>query len=228
MTVRFTWLFVSSMFVLGSACGDSAHRSAHRSPTLPVAVEDPAPALVHEALAARRAIAIERLHAYGEARVYPVDAEGLPTGVFRDARGVRCPMSELIFLSGRGDLVDQVVAENNRLKLADVHDGPLMAWMLESGLTQEEIIAVQGLMEYQFPGQLEGGRESLLVNTVNAIVTEKVASAEAMLRAGTPVSLAIAATRLTTPQRQALVAEHAAHAAHAAHAPTQVQVVTRN
>lgn len=219
MSVRFTWLFVSSMIVLGSACGDGAHRGA----TMPVAAEDPAPELVRDALAVRRAVAIERLHAYGEARAYPVDETGMPTGVFRDARGVRCPMSELIFQSGRSDLVDQVVRENNRLKLADVHDGPLMAWMLESGLTQEEIIEVQGIMEInQIPGRLEGSNHQfMIVNTVNAIdiVTEKVAQAEDMLRAGTPVSLTIAATRLTRHQRQALVAEHAA---------TRIRVGARN
>src|SRR5258706_9812944 len=73
-----------------------------------------------ESLAARRAKTIERLHAYRVAEVFPTDAVGLPLGVFRDDKGVRCPMSELIFLSGRSDLVDAVVKLDNKLRLADV------------------------------------------------------------------------------------------------------------
>ena len=72
-------------------------------------------------LAARRAQMIGWLHDYAVAGVYPTDAAGQPLSVFRDANGVRCPMAELIHKSGRDDLVDAVVAENNAVRLADVH-----------------------------------------------------------------------------------------------------------
>src|SRR5258706_2250486 len=80
-------------------------------------------------LAARRAQMIGWLHDYGVAGVFPTDDAGQPLSVFRDPRGVRCPMAELVHKSGRDDLVDAVVAENNTVRLADVHDGPLHEWI---------------------------------------------------------------------------------------------------
>ena len=59
-------------------------------------------------LAQRRAQMIAWLHDYAQAGQFPQDADGNPLSVFRDARGVRCPMAELIYRSGHGDLVDQV------------------------------------------------------------------------------------------------------------------------
>jgi hypothetical protein len=103
------------------------------------------PASITE-LAGRRAQMLQWLHEYTEAGVYPTDERGMPMSVFRDARGVLCPMAALIARSGHADLVDAVARTNNRLRLADVHDGPLYDWMLSSGLTRDEIIMVQGAM----------------------------------------------------------------------------------
>src|SRR5690349_21321172 len=89
---------------------------------------------VREKLAARRAKVIERLEAYRKAEVFPTDALGLPLGVFRDDKGVRCPMSELVFLSGRSDLVDAVVKLDNKIRFADINGGPILDWLLQSGL----------------------------------------------------------------------------------------------
>ena len=80
------------------------------------------------------------LHEYAAAGVFPRDDAGRPLSVFRDTHGVRCPMAELIFRSGHADLVDQVATTHNNLRLADVHSGPLYAWILASGLTQEEVV----------------------------------------------------------------------------------------
>ena len=103
------------------------------------------PANVAE-LAGRRAQMLQWLHEYTEDGVYPTDEAGMPLSVFRDARGVLCPMAALIARSGHGELVDAVARTNNRLRLADVHDGPLYDWMLSSGLTRDEIIMIQGAM----------------------------------------------------------------------------------
>jgi hypothetical protein len=97
-------------------------------------------------LAPRRAQMIAWLHEYSEAGVFPQDAQGYPLSVFRDARGVRCPMAELIFRSGHGELVDAVARTHNDLRLADVHDGPLYAWIVESGLSQDEVTMIQGAL----------------------------------------------------------------------------------
>lgn len=97
-------------------------------------------------LAARRAQMLAWLDDYVGAGLFPQDAQGHPLSVFRDARGVRCPMAELIYRSGHGDLVDAVARTHNDLRLADVHEGPLYAWINQSGLTQEEIAMIQGAM----------------------------------------------------------------------------------
>ena len=44
-------------------------------------------------LAARRTQMLAWLHDYTEAGQFPQDANGNPISVFRDARGVRCPMA---------------------------------------------------------------------------------------------------------------------------------------
>jgi hypothetical protein len=138
------------------------------------------------------------LHAYREAGIYPVDNEGLPIGVFMDAHGTRCPMSELIHKSGRDDLVSAVVAENNRVRLADIHEGPVYDWMLGSGLTQEEIAMVQGALTIDEMQMIQAARDQRIAFT-RGEVQRKLVAAEAALRKGTPASLATARQRL--PER---------------------------
>ena len=167
-------------------------------------------------LAARRAQMIAWLHDYAAAGQFPQDPSGHPLSVFEDGRGVRCPMAELIYRSGHGDLVDQVARTHNDLRLADVHDGPLYAWMLESGLTQEEIAMVQGAMTVEeMQWREQGGQLRLVDVNTNAVNVEAVqrasewgqvkghlATAEVALKNATPSALAIAQTRRalrTTP-----------------------------
>jgi hypothetical protein len=167
---------------------------------------------VGAALAARRSDMLARLHAYRLAAVYPTDAHGMPLAVFRDDKGVRCPMSELIYQSGRADLVDHVVATNNHLRLADVTEGPLLAWMEESGLTREEIIEIQGAMEmdrYQFlneDGQLQ-------LQLANGSVTNKIIVIEEKLAGQNGASVQLAAKRLTPEQRAKLTVPGQVHVA---------------
>jgi hypothetical protein len=220
MRVRF-WL-MCSLWIAVAGCRDTGRHT----PTLPVAAtEAKAETAVETAaetkadaptaravLAERRALVIDRLRAYRVARVYPTDGAGLPIGVFRDDHGVRCPMSELMFLSGRSDLVDAVVRLDNDLKLADVHGGPLFDWMLQSGLTQEEIIEIQGVIDWgggferqnglQLQGTPQLARSVDLRDEARAIVDAKLMAAERMLRAGTASSLATAVDRLAERRRQ--------------------------
>ena len=44
---------------------------------------------------------------------------------------------------GHDRLVDKVAEQNNFIRLADVSQGPLMDWILTSGLTQDEMVAIQ-------------------------------------------------------------------------------------
>jgi hypothetical protein len=167
-------------------------------------------------LAARRAKVIERLHAYRMAEVFPTDASGMPLGVFRDANGVRCPMSELVFQSGRSDLVDAVVKLDNRIQFADITGGPLYDWLLQSGLTQEEAIQIQGAMRYEGElGEGYGGTRLVLEldpqaqkEVGHASVLAKLDAAEQMLATNTATSLTTAVDRLAERRAQIAAAVH--------------------
>jgi hypothetical protein len=180
-----------------TACGDHGRPTA--SEPAPVATPvppEPRPTDHLPRLAALRAQQIERLVAYRAAGEYSSDAAGYPIGVFRDAAGRHCPMAHLIHLSGRDDLVDETVRTDNRLQLADVHDGPLLAWMLDSGLTQEEIVMVQGVME---PGLGWNGEvildERALIAQLRDEVGKRLDAVIATLRAQTAQSLEVAVAR---------------------------------
>ena len=150
--------------------------------------------LSRSVLAQRRAAAIQRLHDYGVAGEFPTDAARMPLAVFRDDHGRRCPMSELIFASGHAALVDRVVRENNQLRLADVDEGPVLEWILGSGLTQEETIAIQGLMEIT-PAVTPEPDTARRQAAARVEIQRRIAERERQLQAGTEASLVVAASR---------------------------------
>ena len=59
-----------------------------------------------------------------------------------------CAAATIIHADGHAELVKIVGDRANFIKLADVTDGPLMDWMLTSGFTKEEIVAIQAPMVY--------------------------------------------------------------------------------
>jgi hypothetical protein len=101
----------------------------------------------NEQLVQRRAELLRYLDEYVAAGQYPTDEAGMPQSVFVDARGVRCPMAELIWRSGHPELVQAVAREHNKVRLAEVTEGPLHDWMMGSGLTMDEIALIQGVMD---------------------------------------------------------------------------------
>lgn len=174
-------------------------------------------------LAARRAQLIGWLHDYYEAGQFPTDEAGQPQSVFVDAKGVRCPMAELIWRSGHHDLVEAVAREHNAVRLAEVTEGPLHDWMVGSGLTPEEISLVQGAMDLDMTwmrtetGDVilanggerpNGARVDVLSNGArvefrpnNAIVARaeirgRLETAERVLRDGTAHALDVASAHL--------------------------------
>lgn len=124
--------------------------AAHATPTAPA---KPVPAAlqvqvdraaVRAKLAERRAEMIARFLAYREARVYPWN-RSFPGAVhlwFDDA-GNLCAAATLISKDwGRASTVK--VGETDRfIALANVKRGELADWMLTSGLTHHEIVAIQ-------------------------------------------------------------------------------------
>ena len=183
-----------------------------------------APAAALE-LAARRAQMIGWLDDYRRAGRFPTDMTGRPLSVFVDARGVRCPMAELIHQSGRDDLVLAVAHEANAVRLADVHEGPLLDWMLASGLTQEEIALVQGAANIDLSWTLELQPATQLA-AGTAEVRGKLETALQVLRDGTARSLAIAVARLPANAVSAPAARDVVDAL--AHAPIRGPVVRRD
>ncbi|HUJ59571.1 MAG TPA: hypothetical protein VLX92_13790 [Kofleriaceae bacterium] len=170
-------------------------------------------------LAAHRAQMIQWLHEYAAAGAYPTDDEGMPVSEFQDARGVRCPMAELIHRSGHDDLVAAVVRDNNKVRLADVHGGPLHDWMLDSGLTIDEIAMVQGALTVQEMQQMR--ERSQRIVAAAGEVRGHLATAELALRNATRHSLEDVAAQLPDgklavqrPVKGPVVIMHAAVAVH--------------
>jgi hypothetical protein len=193
--------------ILATACHTAPRADAGpASPaTTPTAQTTPATtskvsAAAHSVAAAelttRRAQMIGFLHDYTEAGQYPTDDAGLPQSVFVDARGIRCPMAELIFRSGHPELVQAVALEHNKVRLADVNEGPLLAWMQSSGLTRDEINLIQGAADIDYMWMQEMQMESEATILARGQIRGRLETAERSLRDGTPHSLEVAVAAL--------------------------------
>jgi hypothetical protein len=101
-------------------------------------------AAVRAKLVERRAANLARFRAYQKAGVFPRNTyQGKQLNVWIDEAGHLCAAATIIKASGQDELVQRVGEQTNFLRLADVKQGPLMNWILTSGLTQEEIVAIQ-------------------------------------------------------------------------------------
>ncbi len=106
------------------------------------------PALDHDQLVivlrAARAKNLAAFRAYEAAGVFPSNTyENGALNVWRDRDGHLCAAATIISKSGATELVGRVAEQNNFIKLADVQQGPIEDWILTSGLTQEELVAIQ-------------------------------------------------------------------------------------
>jgi hypothetical protein len=154
--------------VIGTEAPASPSQAAARSfatpPGLPAAppveapeirLPDPAPmppeiyvdrAEVRRVLAANRAKAIKLFRAYYKRGIYPHNTftDG-SLNVWLDADGRLCAAATIIagWSADHRVLVLEQAEVDNFIRLVDVGDGWLMDWMLASGLTQEELVAIQ-------------------------------------------------------------------------------------
>lgn len=151
-------LLATTMFAGACSPAVTQHHDAGPRPAPIVRpIETPAPridrAALRAALATRRQDMVARFLGYRENRVYPVNTFTDGYGhVWLDAQGNLCAAATLISADWGRAASERVAGENNFLQLADVHDGPLLAWMLTSGLTHHEIVAIQA------PGIMPDGR----------------------------------------------------------------------
>jgi len=144
------WLIVGSLlasFSTAALAGDSATapHGLHRVPTAdPVARLELDRDAVHAKLARARTDNLNRFRAYRANGVFPTNTilRG-KLNVWRDADGHLCAAATIINQSGEWELVQQTADNDNFVRLATVTDGPLMNWMLTSGLTQQEIAMIQ-------------------------------------------------------------------------------------
>ena len=111
--------------------------------------EDIAPIAVTRAqvrtkLAQARAANLQRFRAYQAKGTFPSNTfDSRKLNVWMDEAGNLCAAATIINASGQSALVQKVAEQNNFIRLADVRQGPLMDWILTSGLTQQEIAAIQ-------------------------------------------------------------------------------------
>jgi hypothetical protein len=102
---------------------------------------------VEKALAARRDHNIAAFRAYMTAGVFPHNTvRPGPLNIWRDADGHLCAAATMIDKDGKHTLVQKTAETNDFIRLLDVTNGPLLDWMLTSGLTIEEIDRIQAPM----------------------------------------------------------------------------------
>ena len=106
--------------------------------------QTPDRATVRAQLAQHRAQKIVRLTRYAQRGEFPHNFDKSTSAhIFRDGAGRLCAVANLVQQDGRDDLVEATVREHNNLAISDVNDGPLLDWILASGLTQEELARIQ-------------------------------------------------------------------------------------
>ena len=104
----------------------------------------PTRAEVRAALAKRRTHNVAAFHAYWTGGVYPHNSYRVgPLNVWRDDSGHFCAAATMNDKDGQHDLAEKTANENVNIRLLDVTSGPLMDWMLTSGLTIEDIDMIQ-------------------------------------------------------------------------------------
>ncbi len=96
-------------------------------------------------LAERRKVNVEHFLAYREARVYPINNQGAGTTkhMWFDDWGHLCAAATLISYDWGVESTVNAGTKDRFMALANVKSGPLADWILTSGLTHHEIVAIQ-------------------------------------------------------------------------------------
>jgi len=170
--------------------------------TMPARVLDRA--AVRAKLLEQRATNLASFRAYVQRGVFPSNTyRNGKLNVWIDEAGNLCAAATMINDSGLGDLVARVGEQTNFIRLRDVSQGPLMDWMLMSGLTQAEIVAIQepGFMVRQ-RDQMKMPEPSPVLVDANLRKAEDLRLARrykqvnAMIAKNTKVSIEVAVDRL--------------------------------
>ena len=146
---------------------------------------------VRAALVKRRAHNLASLHAYVTTGVYPHNTYRTgPLNVWRDGAGHICAAATIIALDNHAALVDETGKTNVNIRLLDVTTGPLLDWMLTSGLTIEELDRIQA------PGFMPDRPSPQAYEQEDAKLRKDYAATEAFLKKHAAADLDEATTRL--------------------------------
>lgn len=88
---------------------------------------------------------LNHLYAYSLRGEFPENEEfaGEAVPLFKDRHGRPCSVAYLMIKCGLAALVDRVSRGNNLVRISDITRGPVMDWILVSGLTKEECALIQ-------------------------------------------------------------------------------------
>ncbi len=102
-------------------------------------------AVLRDKLAARRTSQLERLADYARAGRFPLNRHyaGEARPIFVDARGTHCAVGHLMALDGWETDVVAIARAKPNVLVREVTGGPLVTWLLTSGLIQEEAALIQ-------------------------------------------------------------------------------------
>jgi hypothetical protein len=96
------------------------------------------------ALAKQRQENLKRFHEYRVKGIYPHNLyEPGAMNVWKDPQDHLCAIATLVDEAGLKDLVEKTAKDQNFVKIAELEQGPLVDWILTSGLTQEEAVMIQ-------------------------------------------------------------------------------------
>lgn len=186
-------------FVFACAAGAVACSFQDKAPVAAASAKSDAAleARWRSALSDQRERMIERLNAYwtrGDFVQNP-DPAGGPGHFILDGRGKPCPLASIIIDSGRRDLVEEAARTNNGVKVADLTEGPLVAWILQSGLTQEECILIQR------PSKSGADIARPVRDTEQRRLAAELELVERTIRMNTEASLTLSVKRMIASQR---------------------------
>ena len=100
------------------------------------------------ALTKQRKENLKRFHQYRVKGIYPHNKyEPGMLNVWKDRDDHLCAIATLVSEAGLTDLVEATAKDANFVKIADLDKGPLVDWILTSGLTQEEAVMIQAPTE---------------------------------------------------------------------------------
>ncbi|MEO8706046.1 MAG: hypothetical protein ABI867_38810 [Kofleriaceae bacterium] len=151
---------------------------------------------LRKALEKQRATNLKRFHSYRLKGVYPHNTYELGMkNVWIDESGNLCAVATLMQVDGQEAIVATTAKDQNFVRIAELTSGPLIDWVLTSGLTQEEIVMIQQPsqadieeMEWQERREARKRKRALAREdrrlAANYRVTEKALEQKTIARAG--------------------------------------------